>query len=93
VLLGYELKAYTLSHSTSPFFCDRFFSRLGLSNCLPRLAANSDLCLLSNQDDRREPQALVMYILYLTCPSFLNQEMQMQKNSCKLVITPTLHAA
>jgi hypothetical protein len=27
-VLGFELKAYTLSHSTSPFFlCDRFFSR------------------------------------------------------------------
>jgi hypothetical protein len=27
VVLGFELRAYTLSHSTSPFFCDRFFLR------------------------------------------------------------------
>jgi hypothetical protein len=26
-VLGFELRAYTLSHSTSPFFCDAFFSR------------------------------------------------------------------
>jgi hypothetical protein len=24
-VLGFELRAYTLSHSTSPFFCDGFF--------------------------------------------------------------------
>jgi hypothetical protein len=28
VVLGFELRVYTLSHSTSPFFvCDGFFSR------------------------------------------------------------------
>jgi hypothetical protein len=27
VVLGFELRAYTLSHSTSPFFCDGRFSR------------------------------------------------------------------
>jgi hypothetical protein len=25
VVLGFELRAYTLSHSTSPFLCERFF--------------------------------------------------------------------
>jgi hypothetical protein len=24
-VLGFELRAFTLSHSTSPFFCDGFF--------------------------------------------------------------------
>jgi hypothetical protein len=27
VVLGLELRAFTLSHSTSPIFCDRIFSR------------------------------------------------------------------
>jgi hypothetical protein len=33
---GFELRAYTLSHSTSPFDCDGFFSRLGLANYLTK---------------------------------------------------------
>jgi hypothetical protein len=31
----FELRAYTLSHSTSPFFCDRFFGdRVSRTVCL-----------------------------------------------------------
>jgi hypothetical protein len=50
VVLGFELRADTLSHSTSPF------SRQSLKNCLPRLASNCnppDLYLLSSYDYRR----------------------------------------
>jgi hypothetical protein len=33
--LGLELKAFTLSHSTSPFFCDGFFQvRVSRTICL-----------------------------------------------------------
>jgi hypothetical protein len=49
-VLGLELRAYTLSHSTSPFLW-RFFSKEGLLNYLPGWALNndpSDLCLLSS---------------------------------------------
>jgi hypothetical protein len=49
-VLGFELRAYILSHSTS-IFCDGFFSRLGLMNYLPGLASKlhlPDLCLLSS---------------------------------------------
>jgi hypothetical protein len=28
-VLGFELRAYTLNHSTSPFFCDFFFLKIG----------------------------------------------------------------
>jgi hypothetical protein len=38
-VLGFELRDYTLSHSTSPFM-QRVFSRQGLMNYLPRLASN-----------------------------------------------------
>jgi hypothetical protein len=37
---GIELRAYTLSHSTSPFFFWWVFLRCGLSNYLARLASN-----------------------------------------------------
>jgi hypothetical protein len=50
VVLGFELRAYTLSHYTSPFLLS-FFLRQGLTNYLPRLALNHDppgLCLLSS---------------------------------------------
>jgi hypothetical protein len=50
VVLGLELRAYTLSHSTSPFFLKGIFE-IGSLNYLPRLALNSnppDLCLLSS---------------------------------------------
>jgi hypothetical protein len=40
---GFELRAYTLSHSTSPFFVKFFFFFLKrLANCLPGLASNCD---------------------------------------------------
>jgi hypothetical protein len=48
-VLGFELRAYTLSHSTSPF-CDDSFLRYGLMNYMPGLSSNCDpphLCLLS----------------------------------------------
>jgi hypothetical protein len=38
VVLGLEFRAYTLSHSTSPFFVIFFFFRYGLTNYLPVLA-------------------------------------------------------
>jgi hypothetical protein len=46
-VLGFELRAYTLTHSTSPFFVVGF---VGLTNYLLGLALNldpTDLCLLS----------------------------------------------
>jgi hypothetical protein len=52
VVLGFELRAYTLSHSTSP-------DRVSQTIC-PGLASNHnppDLCFLSSQDSRREPPA------------------------------------
>jgi hypothetical protein len=57
VVLGFELRPYTLSHSTSPFFVKGFL-RSGLANYLPGLALNldpPDLCLLSSWDYRHEP--------------------------------------
>jgi hypothetical protein len=54
-VLGLELRAFTLSHSTSPIFV-KGFSKYGLKNYLPGLASNllipdpdpPDLCLLSS---------------------------------------------
>jgi hypothetical protein len=37
VVLGLELKAYTLSHSTSPIFCEGFFQGRVSQNYLPGL--------------------------------------------------------
>jgi hypothetical protein len=51
VVLGLELRGFTLSHSTSPIFV-KGFSRSVLANYLPRLASNHnppDLCLLSSK--------------------------------------------
>jgi hypothetical protein len=65
LVLGFELRAYTLSHSTSPFFV-KGFSRWGLSNYLPGLASNldpPDLCLLSSQDYRRESPVPSLHVL------------------------------
>jgi hypothetical protein len=48
-VLGLEIRAYILSHSTSPFFVMGFFE-IGSWNYLPGLASNRDppdLCLLS----------------------------------------------
>jgi hypothetical protein len=48
--LGLELRAFTLSHSTSPTFV-KSFSRYDLVNYLPRSASNLNppvLCLLSS---------------------------------------------
>jgi hypothetical protein len=59
VVLGFEPRVYTLSHSTS-LFCEGYFLRQGLKNYLPGLALNldpPDLCLLSSWDYRREPPA------------------------------------
>jgi hypothetical protein len=50
-LLGLELRAYTLSHSPSPFFVIGFFRDRGSWNYLPRMASNHDppdLCLLNS---------------------------------------------
>jgi hypothetical protein len=53
--MGFELRAYTLSHSTSPFmifiYLFIYFWRLGFLNYLPGLASHCDppdLCLLSS---------------------------------------------
>jgi hypothetical protein len=60
VALGFEFRASTLSHSTSPVFVlgFGFFQDGGLANYLPRLALNHDppeFCLLSSLDYRCEP--------------------------------------
>jgi hypothetical protein len=51
-VLGFELRAFTLSHSTNPVIvCVMDFFKIGLANYLPRLALNRhppDLCLLSS---------------------------------------------
>jgi hypothetical protein len=49
-VLEFELRAFTLSYSSSPFF-DGSFSRQSLQSYLPGLASNHclpDLCLLSS---------------------------------------------
>jgi hypothetical protein len=54
---GLELRAYTLSHSTSPF-CVRYFLNRVSQTYLPRLTSNCnppDLYLLSSLDYRHEP--------------------------------------
>jgi hypothetical protein len=60
-VLRFDLRAYTLSHSTSPFLCWLFLRWGGLMNYLPRLALNRDpidRCLLRSWDYRREHQHL-----------------------------------
>jgi hypothetical protein len=51
-ILGFELRAHTLNHSTSPIFVKGFSIWRGVSqNYLPGLASNRDppdLCLLSS---------------------------------------------
>jgi hypothetical protein len=50
VVLGFELRAYTLSHSTSPF-CDGLFSKIETHKLFAQLASNCDppdLCLLTS---------------------------------------------
>jgi hypothetical protein len=49
-VLGFELRSFTLSHSTSPVFVKDFLDRVS-QNYFPRLASNPDspyLCLLSS---------------------------------------------
>jgi hypothetical protein len=50
VVLRFELRAYTLSHSTNPLFCDGFFEIQSRELFAP-VASNfepPDLCLLSS---------------------------------------------
>jgi hypothetical protein len=50
VVLGFELRAFALSHSTSPIFVKGVFE-IGSENYLPGLASNCnppDLCLPSS---------------------------------------------
>jgi hypothetical protein len=57
-VLGLELGAYTLSHSTSPFVMGFFRDRISQTICLGWLQTNSpDLCLLNNKDYSCEPLA------------------------------------
>jgi hypothetical protein len=59
VVVGFELRAYTLSHSASPFLMMTFFE-IGFLELFAWLALNRnppDLCLLSSQDYRCEPLA------------------------------------
>jgi hypothetical protein len=57
VVLGLELRSFTLSHPTSPIFVMGIF-KIGYMSYLPKLALNHnppDLCLLSSWDYRRDP--------------------------------------
>jgi hypothetical protein len=54
LVLGFGLRTYTLSHSTSPIFVMLFFPRESLTNYFAR---SPDLCLLSSQGYRHEPLA------------------------------------
>jgi hypothetical protein len=58
VVLGFELKAFTLSHSTNPFL-EMGFSISGLMNYFSYLAlnCNPDLSLLSNYNYRHKQLA------------------------------------
>jgi hypothetical protein len=50
-VLGLELKAFTLSHSTSPIFCDRGFFEIESHELFAWAGFNPhppDLCLLSS---------------------------------------------
>jgi hypothetical protein len=57
VVYIFELRAYTLSYSTSPFFVLGFF-KIGAHELFAGLALNHDppdLCLLSSWDYRHKP--------------------------------------
>jgi hypothetical protein len=41
--LGLELRAFTLSHSYQPYFCEEFFRDRVLWNYMTRVALNYDL--------------------------------------------------
>jgi hypothetical protein len=59
LVLWFELRAFTLSHSTSPFG-DGFFFQLGSCELFAQAGLKAhlpDLCLLSSWDYRREPPA------------------------------------
>jgi hypothetical protein len=58
-LLEFELRTYTLSHSTSPFLW-RVFFKIGSHNCDP-----PDLCLRSSWDYSREPPVSSELFIYL----------------------------
>jgi hypothetical protein len=67
LVLELELRAFTLSHSTSPFFCDFFFffeigslKLFAWSGFEPHLP---DPCLLSSKGYRREPLALALTLV------------------------------
>jgi hypothetical protein len=63
---GFELRAYTLSNSTSPIFVKGIFELGSLLNYLPGLASNRDppdLCLLSSWDYRREHAVSSQYFM------------------------------
>jgi hypothetical protein len=66
-VLGFELRAYTLSHSTSPFLWRVFWDRFSWT-ILPGLASNHDppdLCPLSSWNYRREPLAPSSHKLFV----------------------------
>jgi hypothetical protein len=77
-VLGLELQAFTLSHSTSPIYY------------LPGLTSNCkspDLYLLSSQDDRREPPAPSS----LNCDSDFPDVCPTQKGSSPTLVTFSSH--
>jgi hypothetical protein len=74
LVLGFELRAYNLRYSISPFFVI-FFSRWGLLNYLLGLALNLDpldLCFLSSYDYRHEPQVPGIFCYYLQYNRFMS---------------------
>jgi hypothetical protein len=73
-VLGFKLKAYTLSHSTSPFFCVLGFFKIGSQELFVWAGFKPDpphLCFLSSNYRHELPvpsyNLLLMYIEYYTC--------------------------
>jgi hypothetical protein len=83
-VLGFEHRAFTLSHSTSPFLCCFFFFQIGSHELFAQTGfepRSSDLCLLSSWDYRREPLCPANFLITLR-----EREVRMKKKESKLCL-------